>query len=180
MKLIAGLATVFLLFHFLAAALGVCVILIATMPIYAVLRGASLSMYPGWAWMLPGLFAQAGVAEEALFPGYLFGRLRKGRSFWHAAMIAAVPFVVVHLILFVTLPWPVALAAILLSTILSFTLARLFELGGNTVCAPALLHFVVQGAIKIVELPGDTGLPIVRMAASALVPWLVFIPSPRR
>ena len=73
-----------------------------------------------------------------------------------------------------------ALAAVLLSTLLSFPLARLFELGGNTIWAPALLHFVVQGAVKVVELPGNTGLPIVWMAASALVPWLVFIPSPRR
>jgi len=87
------------------------------------------------------------------------------------------PFVAVHL---ATLEWPVALAAVLLSTILSFPLARLFELGGNTIWAPALLHFVVQGAIKVVELRGDTGLPIVWMAASALVPWLVFIPSRRR
>ena len=36
------------------------------------------------------------------------------------------------------------------------------------------------GAIKVVELRGDTGLPIVWMAASALLPRLVFIPSRRR
>jgi membrane protease YdiL (CAAX protease family) len=162
------------------AALCVCALLFAVIPIYAALRGASLSMYPGWASLLPGLFAQAGIAEEALFRGYLFGRLRKGRGFWSAALLATVPFILVHLILFATMPWPVALAAVLLSTIISFPLARLFELGGNTVWAPALLHFVVQGAIKVAELPGDIGLPIVWMAASAIVPWLAFIPSPRR
>jgi membrane protease YdiL (CAAX protease family) len=162
------------------AALAVCALLLAVIPIYALLNGASVAMYAGWGWLLPGLFAQAGIAEEALFRSYLFGRLRRGRSFWHAAGLASVPFAIVHLILFATMPWPVALAAVLLSTIISFPLAKLFELGGNTVWAPALLHFVVQGAIKIVELPGDTGLPIVWMAASALLPWLVFIPSPRR
>ena len=126
----------------------------------------------------PGLFAQAGIAEEALFRGYLFGRLRRGRSFWHAAALAAVPFVLVHLILFATMPWQVALAAVLLSVILSFPLAYLFELGGNTIWAPALLHFTVQGAIKVLELPGDTALPLVWMAASAALPYLVFLFRP--
>jgi membrane protease YdiL (CAAX protease family) len=161
------------------AAVGICVALLAVIPIYAALRGASLTSYPGWPWLLPGLFAQAGVAEEALFRAYLFGRLRHGRSFWHAAALATAPFVLVHLILFATMPWPVALAAVLLSVILSFPLARLFDLGGNTIWAPALLHFTVQGAIKMVELPGDTTLPLVWMAASAAIPYLVFAVSPQ-
>jgi membrane protease YdiL (CAAX protease family) len=160
------------------ASLCVCLGLLAVIPLYAALRGASLVAYPGWGWLLPGLFAQAGIAEEALFRGYLFGRLRRGRSFWHAAALATVPFVLVHLILFATMPWPVALAAVLLSVILSFPLAYMFELGGNTIWAPALLHFTVQGAIKVLELPGDTALPLVWMAASAALPYLVFLLRP--
>lgn len=159
----------------LLAALGVCLLLLAVIPVYAALRGASLTAYPGWPWLLPGLFAQAGIAEEALFRGFLFGRLRQGRSFWHAAALATVPFVLVHLILFATMPWPVALAAVLLLVILSFPLAHLFELGGNTIWAPALLHFTVQGAIKVVEVPGDAALPLVWMAASAALPFAVFL-----
>jgi len=43
-------------------------------------------MYPGaWLWLLPGLLAQAGSAEEVLFRGYLFGRLHRGRGLWRAA-----------------------------------------------------------------------------------------------
>ncbi len=159
----------------LFAALGVCLLLIAVIPVYAALRGASLTAYPGWLWLLPGLFAQAGIAEEALFRGYLFGRLRWDRSFWHAAALATVPFVLVHLILFATMPWPVALAAVLLSVVMSFPLAYLFELGGNTIWPPALLHFSAQGAIKVVEMPGDATLPLVWMAASAAIPFLVFL-----
>ena len=127
------------------AALGVCAAMLTVIPIYAAVRGASIVFYPLWLWLLPGLIAQAGIAEEALFRGYLFGRLRRGRCFWHAATLATAPFVVVHLILFATMPWPIALAAVLLSVILSFPLARLFEFGGNTIWAPALLHFTVQG-----------------------------------
>ena len=89
-------------------------------PAYAAWHGASVVAFPGWVWLLPGLFAQAGIAVEALFRGYLFGRLRRSRSFWRAAALATAPFVVVHLILFATMPWPIALAAVLLSVILSF------------------------------------------------------------
>jgi hypothetical protein len=37
--------------------------------------------------------------------------------------------------------WPVALAAVGLAVVLSFPLAYLFELGGRTIWAPAILHF---------------------------------------
>jgi membrane protease YdiL (CAAX protease family) len=156
-------------------ALGVCGVLLAVIPIHAVVSGEPLGSYPGWLWLLPGLFAQAGIAEEALFRGFLFGRLRQGRTFWRAATLAAVPFVLVHLVLFATMPWPVALASVLLSTIISFPLARLFDLGDHTIWAPALLHFTVQGAIKVVEIPPGSALPLVWMAASALIPFAVFL-----
>jgi hypothetical protein len=47
------------------------------------------------------------------------------------------PVVGVHLLLFLWMEWPVALASLLLSAVLSFPLARLFELGGNTIWGPA-------------------------------------------
>src|SRR5262245_56167198 len=35
-------------------------------------KGMTFSFYPGWLSLVPGLFAQAGIAEEVLFRGYLF------------------------------------------------------------------------------------------------------------
>jgi membrane protease YdiL (CAAX protease family) len=161
-------------FSGLSVALAVSVLLLAVIPIYAWMRGAAIVPYPSWPWLVPGLFAQGGVAEEALFRGYLFGRLRRGRSFWRAATLAAVPFVLVHLYLFATLPWPVALASVLLATVISFPLSHLFELGGNTIWPPALLHFTVQGAVKVLEVPSDAFMPVVWMMASAALPYLAF------
>ena len=61
-----------------------------------------------------------------------------------------------------------------------FPLARLYELGGNTIWAPAILHFVIQGAIKVVDVTDPRGIfPFVWMAASTLLPMLVFL-SPRQ
>lgn len=139
--------------------------------------GVSWAMTPGWVALVPGLFAQAGIAEEVLFRGYLFRHLRHGRSFMRAALLSMLPFVAVHLILFFTMPWPVATAAVLLSVVLSLPLARLFELSGDTIWGPALLHFVVQGTIKVVVLSGDSAalFPFVWMGASAVLPQLVLL-----
>lgn len=166
----------------LLAAAVACLLLLLVFPAAAAVTGRGLAVDARWPWLVPGLFAQAGVAEEVLFRGYLFRRVRRGRSFGRAAAVASVPFVAVHLFLFLTLPWPIALASVLLATLISVPLAYLFELGGGTVWAPALLHFVVQGAIKVVTVEGaGTLLPLAWMAASAVVPWLVFlVPRSRR
>lgn len=158
-----------------AAALGLLLLLV--IPAFARVTGAAVELSRGWARLVPGLFGQAGVAEEVLFRGYLFRHIRKARPFWRAAFLSAVPFVAVHLFLFLTLPWAVALAAVLLAMVLSFPLAYLFELGGDTIWAPAFVHFVVQGAIKVlvVEGPGAEFFPFVWMAASAALPFLVFL-----
>ena len=164
----------------LLAAAGVCVLLLLVFPTMAALDGAGVVLDQRWAALLPGLFAQAGIAEEALFRGYLFRRVRAGRTFWRAVGLATLPFVAVHLFLFATMPWPIALAAVLLSAIVGAPLAHLFELGGGTIWAPALLHFTIQGAIKLLALePPDSRLPVIWMAASAVLPFLVFV-MPRR
>jgi membrane protease YdiL (CAAX protease family) len=156
-------------------------LLLAVFPLLAATAGADLSMYEGWARLLPGLFGQGGIAEELLFRGFLYAHIRRGRTFWRAAALATPPFVAAHLFLFLTMPWPIALASTALAAIISIPMARLFELGGNTIWAPAILHFVVQGAIKVILLdgPASQALPMVWMAASAALPFLVFAIRPR-
>jgi hypothetical protein len=55
--------------------------------------------------------------------------------------------------------------------------AHAFEIAGRTIWAPALLHFVIQGAIKLISIDGDVGArrPLIWMAASATLPFLVFL-----
>jgi membrane protease YdiL (CAAX protease family) len=152
-------------------------LLIVVLPLFSRLSSVPLHLVPNWVTLVPGLFAQGGIAEETLFRGYLFGHLRPGRSFWQAATIAMVPFVFVHLLLFFTMPAPIAAAAVVLAAITSFPLAYLFELGGNTIWAPALVHATIQGAIKLIEIPPAAmpALPLLWMAAAAALPYLVFL-----
>ncbi len=158
-----------------AGSIGLMLLLIA--PLFARVTNGSVALFTGWGALVPGLFAQAGVAEETLFRGYLFGHLRRGRSFWQAAGVSMLPFVGVHLFLFFTMPWPIALAAVLLAVVISFPLAHLFELGGSTIWAPALLHFVVQGTVKIVVLSGDSAslFPVVWIVASGVLPMFALL-----
>jgi membrane protease YdiL (CAAX protease family) len=160
-----------------AVAGGVGALLLLVLPLFAAIARADVTLYPRWPLLLPGLFCQGGIAEEVLFRGYLFGTLRNRYPFRRAAMLSTGPFLVAHLLLFVTMEWPIALAATALSLVVSFPLAHLFELGGRTVWAPALLHFSIQSPIKIVEMSGPAAAtyPLVWMGACAVIPWLVFL-----
>ena len=165
----------------IVVAAAISLLLLSVVFFYGRLTDAAVRLSPSWLALVPGLFAQAGIAEEALFRGYLFRHVREGRSFWRAAVISTIPFVAVHLLLFFSMPWPVAAAAVGLSAALTVPLAHLFELGGGTIWAPALLHFVIQGAIKVAIVPdaGRVSFPLIWMAASALLSMLVLL-VPRR
>jgi membrane protease YdiL (CAAX protease family) len=150
--------------------------LILVVPAYFLLARTTPATHTGWGWLLPGLFAQAGVAEEVLFRAFLFGNLRRERTFWRAAVLATGPFLLVHLWLFVSLPWAVALASVLLSAAISFPLARLFDAGGGTIWGPALLHAVAQGVPKIVTTrEGDAAFALTWIACCAVLPYVVFL-----
>lgn len=154
----------------------ICLIMLLSVLVFAFATNSSFSFYPDWYWLVPGLFFQAGIAEETLFRGYLFGHIRQKYTFWKAATLAAFPFILVHLIMFYSLPFPIAAASIILSIILSFPLARLFELDGNTIWSPAILHFVVQGTVKVLVAEGESAnlFPLFWIAVCATIPLLVF------
>jgi membrane protease YdiL (CAAX protease family) len=162
------------------AALAIGAAMLAFFPLFARGTGTPVAARGGWLVLLPGLFAQAGIAEECVFRGYLFGHLRRDRSFWHAAWLSVAPFVAVHLLLFTYMPAPLAAAATVLALVMSFPLARLYDLGGATIWAPALLHFVVQAAPKIalVATQRSLALGVGWMAVCATVPWLAFAIRP--
>jgi len=124
--------------------------------------------------LVPGLFAQGGIAEEVLFRGYLYRHFRSRRSSRHAATLAMLPFAALHLLLFLSLPWHVALLAWLVSVALSFPLAHLFEISGHSIWPPALVHFVIQAVPKVTAVSNapDSMFPIFWMLLTVVVLWL--------
>ena len=160
-------------------AVAVCGLLLVYFPVFSAMTGSPLRPVPGWPWLALGLFAQGGLAEEALFRGYLFRRVRERHSFWRAAWLSMVPFTAVHLLLFATLPAPIAAASVLLAVVTAFPLAHLFELGGGNVWAPALLHGTIQ-TIKLIEPPATPtpAFPLGWMLLAATIPFIALL-APR-
>lgn len=160
----------------LAVTIGIGALMLGFYPIFAALTDASISLRRGWYLLLPGLFAQAGIAEEVLFRGYLFGQLRRRRTFWRAAWLSLPAFAIAHVALFFMMEPVLAAVATLLSIAVSLPLARLFDLGGSTIWAPALLHFVIQAAPKIVVAAPAVEMPLAVgwMAVAMVVPWIAF------
>ena len=160
----------------LLTVLVICLLMLLAVFIFALATNSTFSFYPDWYWLVPGLFFQAGIAEETLFRGYLFGHIRQKYTFWKAATLAAFPFIFVHLILFYTMPFPIAAASIILSIITSFPFAYLFELDGKTIWSPAILHFVVQGTLKVLVATDESAwlFPFFWMTVCALIPLTAF------
>lgn len=164
----------------LAMTLAISLVLVTYFPAFTAATGAQLHPLPGAGLLALGMLAQGGVAEEVVFRGFVFRRLRAGRTFWHAAWLAAAPFAAVHALLFLQLDWPIALASLLLAVSMSFPLAWLFERSNGSVLAPAILHGVTQVGIKLVDA-GEHLAPLALgwMALCAAAPWIVFLLRPQ-
>lgn len=156
----------------LAAAVSAPVLLV--LPLTAALSGAAPALRPDWAWLLIGIIAFHGLAEELVWRGYAFRRLREGRSFaaavaWTMPLVAAA-----HVPIVVTLGPAVGLGAMLVAAVTSVPLGYLFEVGGRSIWPPALLHTAID-AFKLVLIPA-VALPtfsVLIIVAALVVPLLV-------
>ena len=59
--------------------------------IFSWLTGSTFEMYPNWQLLMIGIFFQAGIAEETMFRGFLFGHLRQRHTFGKAVFFSAIP-----------------------------------------------------------------------------------------
>jgi len=134
-------------------------------PAFSWVAGASFALPEGWLWILAGLFAVHGVAEEVLFRGFAFHTLRAGRTFGRAAFLSLLLFAIAHLYLFTYMALALALFATFLSLASAYPLAYLFERGNNTIWAPAVLHTQVH-AISFFVVPEA-------FVSTAAIAWMV-------
>ncbi|MGW6281346.1 CPBP family intramembrane glutamic endopeptidase [Kribbella sp. NPDC055071] len=160
----------------MALASGVAVLLLVVYPIVTAATGAAFALKPGWLWLLVGVFAFHGLAEELVWRGYAFRRLRDGRSF-RAAVLATMPLVAAtHIPVIVSSGVTVGVAAMLVAAVTSLPLAHLYELGRGTVWAAALVHTAID-SFKIVAIPDDARLTfsLVLAGVSIVVPLLALV-----
>ena len=158
-------------------AIVIATLMFASVALFVWQTRSAIEMYPGWPLLMIGIFFQAGMGEETLFRGYLFGHLRQRHTFGKAVFFAAIPFVLVHLILFYSLPWSLAGASILLSIGMSFPFSKLYEISGGTIWAPAIVHFAAQAVGKMFVPSGEHAwlYPFFVISVSAVVPLGVYL-----
>jgi membrane protease YdiL (CAAX protease family) len=154
-------------------ALALAFLIQGVYPLVGAMTGASFALKSGWPWLLLGIFAFHGLAEELVWRGYTFSRLRQGRSFG-AAVAATMPLLAAtHIPVVLTSGLSVGTAAMLVAAITSLPLAHLYELGRNTLWAPAVLHTAID-SFKLVTIPDDARqvFSLTLAAASLTIPLL--------
>jgi membrane protease YdiL (CAAX protease family) len=131
---------------------AISVLMLAFFPLYASLANVDLPLRNNWHWILIGIIAGVGIAEETLFRGYAFNFLRKDHTFWKAATISMILFGAMHLLLLLWQPLPIAIAAIILAIIAAYPTAYLFETGNRTIWPSAILHSTAL-ATNLFDIP---------------------------
>ena len=137
----------------------------AFLPAFAWTRGASIALRPEWLYLLVGVVLVNGITEEVIHRGFVFGHLRRVRSFAAAATLSAMVFAAQHLYIIATTGWTVGLASVILAALLAYPLAFVFERGGKSIIAPAILHTSSNAPVVVLAVPED-------IAAVALVPHM--------
>jgi membrane protease YdiL (CAAX protease family) len=155
----------------LIVAAGVSGLVLLVYPLSAAVSGAPMRLRPDWPWLLIGLFAFHGLAEELVWRGYAFRRLRDGRTFW-AAMCWTMPLIAAtHLTIVFTLGLAVGLGAMLVAAVTSISFGYLYETGHRTIWAPALVHTAID-SFKLFVIPAValSTFPLLLTIISILIP----------
>ncbi len=161
-------------FRDMVPGLAVSVALLLAYPLLGAALNTTLALTATWPANLAGTFFTGGIAEEALFRGFLFGRLRRTMSFRRASLISMGVFSLAHLLLFTYLDWPIALLSTLLAVVTSVPLAYLFERGDNTIWSPALVHTTIRTIGMVVTTDQNyMGLAAAWMVCCMVVPYVV-------
>jgi membrane protease YdiL (CAAX protease family) len=127
----------------------------AFLPIFAWTNGTAVELRPEWLSLLIGVVLVNGVTEEVIHRGFVFGHLRRGRSFAAAATVSAMLFAGQHLYIIATMGWTIGLASVLLAALLAYPLAFVFD-RGNSIAGPAILHTSSNAPVMILALPEDS------------------------
>ena len=138
--------------------------------------GVALEVRENWPTVLVGVLLFHGLAEELVWRGYAFARLRDHHSFAESVWWSVPLIALTHAPIVATDGWLVGALATLTAAITCWPMAYLWERGGRTVWAPALLHGLI-GTWQLFERSNTLAFSMLVMAASITVPLLVFLPA---
>jgi membrane protease YdiL (CAAX protease family) len=154
-----------------AGLIGALILLVY--PVLAALTGSTIGLQADWPWLVVAVFALHGLAEELVWRGYAFRRLRAGRTFREAVLWTMPLIAATHLPIVLSLGPTIGLGAMVVAAITSLPLAYLYEVGRRTIWAPAIVHTAID-SFKLVVIPAGTAatLSLLLIAVSIVVPLL--------
>jgi membrane protease YdiL (CAAX protease family) len=109
----------------------------------AVAFDIDVELRSNWPAVLAGSLLFHGVAEELVWRGFVFGHLRHTATF-RRAVVRTIPLIALtHVPIMVTTGVGVGALAVVSAAVTCLPLAMLWERGGRTIRAPALLHGLI-------------------------------------
>ena len=164
----------------LALAAVVSGVVLLVYPVTVALTGAQLRLVPNWPWILVGIFAFHGLAEEIVWRGFAFRRLSIDRPFRTAVLLTMPLVAAAHIPIVINNGVVVALGAMLVAAVTSLPFSYLYVTGRCTVWAPAILHTAID-TFKLVIIPeyAVTTFSMLLIVVSIVVPLLA-LTVPRR
>jgi membrane protease YdiL (CAAX protease family) len=162
----------------LGLALVVGAVYAATLVLGAVAAGVELTVRDNWPLVLVGILLFHGLAEELVWRGFVFGRLRQSHGFARAVWWSVPLITLTHVPIALTDGWLVGGLATLTAAITCWPFAALWERGGRTVWAPALLHALI-GCWQLFERSYPITFSVIVLVASITVPLLAVVPWER-
>lgn len=136
--------------------------------------GITLQLRPEWPLVLIGALVFHGLAEETVWRGYVYGHLRQSRTFRRAVLLSMPLIALTHVPIIVSNGLLVGSLAFLAAAITCLPLAYLYERGGRTIWAPALVHGMI-GTWQIFDRTYPITFSIVVMLVTIVVPFIVFL-----
>lgn len=159
---------------------GVSAAILGVFPLFTLVTGQTLGLRSNWPWLLIGIFAFHGLAEELTWRGFAFRRLRAGRSFWRAVLWTMPLVAAAHIPVIAGNGLLIGVGAMVVAAVTTLPLAYLYENGGRTIWAPALVHTAIDSfKLVVVTGPAATTFSLLLIPVSLVVPMLVVV-FPRR
>ena len=136
--------------------------------------GVTLVFRENWPSVLLAALLFHGLAEELVWRGFVFGHLRRTSTFWQAVAKSVPLIALTHVPIVLTNRLTVGLLATLTAAVTCLPFSYLWERGGGTIWAPALLHGLI-GTWQLFERTYPDRFTIAVLTATILVPFSVFL-----
>ncbi len=139
----------------------------------AAATGVTLELRSNWPVVLVSALVFHGLAEELVWRGFVFGHLRRTRSFWSAIAWSIPLIALTHVAIIVTNGPFVGGLAVASAAITCLPFSYLWQRGGGTIWAPAITHGLV-GTWQLFERTYPDRYSAVVVSVSILIPLVVF------